>query len=166
MIAPKKIVPAGGALWRRKICSEIRSRANAAIVLTALTPTRATPSAWRDRFRTRATGGADQSSAATLRTGAVREHGEVAAPLAHLIALAVVGRHVHARLVVDGRHLRAAPPDLTGVLESGEVVGAEMRQLVVPVAADVGRAEQAVPDVLGGRLRSRQLEGAAHQLEV
>src|SRR5438128_2067274 len=113
MMAPKKIVPAGGALWRRKTWSDSSSSAKAPIVLTAFTPTRAGPSVRRDRSRNQVTTG---ELASVLSTGSAREDGEVASPLAELVALAVVGRQVGARLAVDGRHRRATPPHLARVL--------------------------------------------------
>src|SRR4051794_40804263 len=103
MIAPKKIVPSGGALWRRKTWSDSSNRAKAPSVLTAFMPTRAAPSVRRDRSRNRATTGEAVTLARGLPTGSVREDGKVASPLPRLVALAVVGGHIRARLAVDGR---------------------------------------------------------------
>src|SRR4051794_36938050 len=104
MMAPKKMTPAGGALWRSATWMPISRMANDPTTLTMPVDALATGVRLRQNRRAVSTAGFCVSTATALGTGEVRgEVGSVVAPLTELVALAAVGGHIDTGLAVYRR---------------------------------------------------------------
>src|SRR5690348_5920456 len=101
MMAPKKMTPAGGALLRRATWIAIKRTANDPMTLIAPTPALAAGVRLRQNLRAVSTAGFRVNASTALCTRAIREDGQVVAPLSQLIALAAVGGDIGPGLVVD-----------------------------------------------------------------